>query len=223
MRHHDASNPIGVRLRAHMHQCGLSSTELARRAEVKTSFVYDVLSGKSANPSPLKLARLAQAMGVSLSTLVEPHNTPAPFSPRNKTQDHVALAYVAFQLAGSNEELAPHMVPLGTHPFNAQWLAQNLASAHHQLRIIDVAEHGMAPTLQYGDKAMLDLAQTHLHPEGIFMLFDGNALIIRRVSACTKHPACLRLQADNPDYPDYERSASDVYMIGRIVWFSRTL
>jgi transcriptional regulator with XRE-family HTH domain len=93
MRHIDASNPIGVRLRARMHQCGFSSTELARRAEVKTSFIYDVLSGKSANPSPLKLARLAQAMGVSLSALVEPHNAPlSPASLAKKTDD-IALAH----------------------------------------------------------------------------------------------------------------------------------
>ena len=63
-------NPIGQRLKQAMAARQMSSAVLAKNADVKTSFIYDVLSGKSANPSPVKLARLAQSLGISVAQLI---------------------------------------------------------------------------------------------------------------------------------------------------------
>jgi hypothetical protein len=40
------ANPIGHRLKLEMQKQGVTSAQLAKRADVKTSFIYDVLSGK---------------------------------------------------------------------------------------------------------------------------------------------------------------------------------
>src|SRR4051812_30882713 len=66
---HSTSNPIGQRLKEEMKKRSINSAELAKRAGVKTSFIYDVISGKSANPSTVKLARVAESLGVSLNWL----------------------------------------------------------------------------------------------------------------------------------------------------------
>src|ERR1019366_2338427 len=63
-------NPIGRRLKLEMKKREMTSAELAKRADVKTSFIYDIISGKSANPSTVKLARVAESLGVSLASLV---------------------------------------------------------------------------------------------------------------------------------------------------------
>ena len=61
---------IGQRLKLEMKKRNISSAQLAKRADVKISFIYDVISGKSANPSTVKLARVAEGLGVSLAELV---------------------------------------------------------------------------------------------------------------------------------------------------------
>src|SRR5271163_2061511 len=70
MKHSPAvTNAIGQGLKLEMKKRGITSPELAKRADVKTSFIYDVMSGKSANPSTVKLARVAEALNVSLAEL----------------------------------------------------------------------------------------------------------------------------------------------------------
>src|ERR1700722_8204055 len=70
MNPHSNKKPIVHRLKIEMKKRGIASTGLAKLADVKTSFLYDVISGKSANPSTVKLARVAQSLGVSLAYLV---------------------------------------------------------------------------------------------------------------------------------------------------------
>src|SRR5690349_12741265 len=85
---------IGQRLRLEMKKQGISSAELARRAELKTSFLYDVISGKSANPSTVKLARVADALGISLAylagSIATAEDTFVPVAV-NESQDYVTV------------------------------------------------------------------------------------------------------------------------------------
>ena len=57
---------LGQCLKREMKKQGIKVPELARAAGVKTSFLYDVLSGKSANPSTITLAKVARHLGVDL-------------------------------------------------------------------------------------------------------------------------------------------------------------
>src|ERR1700690_1755259 len=75
------NNLIGQRLKYEMKKRGVTSTELAKRADVKTSFIYDVISGKSANPSTVRLARVAEALGANLADLAGSANNQNHKSP----------------------------------------------------------------------------------------------------------------------------------------------
>lgn len=49
----------------------MSVSEIAKRAYVRNYFIYDVIAGKSSNPSVVKLARVAKVLGVPLDRLMK--------------------------------------------------------------------------------------------------------------------------------------------------------
>lgn len=67
-----ASGGLATRLRLAMAYAGMNGLELAHSAGEKPSFIYDILKGKSLNPSPTRLLRLADILGVPLNQLLEP-------------------------------------------------------------------------------------------------------------------------------------------------------
>jgi len=71
-------NQLSWRLRDLIKKSGWSVVEVSRRAHVERYFIYDVLAGKSSNPSAVKLARIAKVLGVPLDALVNPPENQAP-------------------------------------------------------------------------------------------------------------------------------------------------
>ena len=81
----------------------------------------------------------------------------------------------------------------------------------------------MDPTLCNNDLVLLDIAKTIASPPGIFALFDGMGLVIKRLEYAGSDNTRLRIICDNPHYSSYERSVDETYIIGRVVWFSREI
>ena len=92
------------------------------------------------------------------------------------------------------------------------------------LRLITVSGDSMAPTLEDGDMVMIDIGRTSPSPPGIFVLDDGVGLVAKRVDAVpNSFPQQLRLSSDNPAYSNYQRRIDEVRILGRVVWFARSL
>src|SRR3954463_9843442 len=100
MMKRQSANPIGQRLKLEMKRRGITSAELAKRADVKTSFIYDIISGKSANPSTVKLARVAQGLGVSLSSLVGSDAQFAAAARQAQGSEYVTIPHIAVDVTG---------------------------------------------------------------------------------------------------------------------------
>ena len=61
-------------------------------------------------------------------------------------------------------------------------------------------------------------------PPGIFILDDGVGLVAKRVDAIPNSwPLALRLSSDNPAYSNYRRRVDEVHIVGRVVWFARSI
>ena len=92
------------------------------------------------------------------------------------------------------------------------------------LRLISISGDSMVPTLEDGDMVMIDTARTMPSPPGIFVLDDGVGLVAKRVDAVpNSFPQQLRLSSDNPAYSNYQRRIDEVRILGRVVWFARSL
>lgn len=215
------ANPIGARLKAEMKKRGFTSTELARRADVLTSFLYDIISGKSSNPSTVKLAKVAEALGVSLTYLVSGTGTSYPET--NITESN-KLANIPFIVSKNNMDISNNATMKAPYYFNKEWIKNNLATEENNLNLFTVQGDAMQPTLSNQDVLLVDTNQHIPSPPGIFVIHDGFGLSCKRIEYFTEaNDTRIRVISDNLKYSRYECSISDVTIIGRVVWFSRKI
>ena len=92
------------------------------------------------------------------------------------------------------------------------------------LRLITISDDSMVPVLEHGDVVMVDCTQTQPSPPGIFIVDDGVGLVAKRLDLVpATQPQMLRLTAENGVYTNHQRRINEVHIVGRIVWFARTL
>ena len=92
------------------------------------------------------------------------------------------------------------------------------------LRLITVSGDSMAPLLEHGDVVMVDCTQSQPSPPGIFIVDDGIGLVAKRLDLVpATQPQMLRLTSENGVYTNYQRRIDEVHIVGRVVWFTRTL
>lgn len=127
---------IRDRLRQEMDRRSLTAVELAKNAGVKNSFIYDILNGKSTNPSSVKLAQVAETLGLSLSWLAGAEKAAAD-------ERVVVIPY----LAGKSRKKNAYVY------FSENWLRDELGVDPRHLRaleadglwLIDTANTSPAP------------------------------------------------------------------------------
>ena len=92
------------------------------------------------------------------------------------------------------------------------------------LKLLSISGDSMSPTLEDGDLVMVDTQRRIPSPPGFFILDDGVGLVAKRVDAIPNSwPLALRLSSDNPAYSNYRRRVDEVHIVGRVVWFARSI
>lgn len=138
--------------------------------------------------------------------------------------------------AGLTEDAANHVVPVGdagshyadnvraTWGIPADYLANELKADRARTKIIEVKGDSMEPTLETGDRVMVDPTEQDIASGGIFAIFDGLGMSIRRLEHIPySEPATVRIISDSPQHGDYERTLEELTIIGRVVWCARRL
>ncbi len=78
------------------------------------------------------------------------------------------------------------------------FVAGELRATSTNLDIIEVMGDSMEPTLSSGDRVVVDKSQTKPSPDGIFVLWDGYGVIVKRVEVIRgRTPAAIRVISDN--------------------------
>ena len=108
--------------------------------------------------------------------------------------------------------------------FDERWLRKLTGAKSASLSIVRVLGDSMEPTLSNGDEVLVD-ASDHASRlrDGIYVLRSEDALVVKRV-ALKPGGRQITIASDNPAYPswnDVERA--DVHIVGRVIWFGRTL
>lgn len=213
---------IGKRLKYEMQKRGISSARLATDAGVKTSFIYDIISGKSANPSTVKLARVAESLGVSLASLV--NTTPQPELIETQPGDTLFIPQLTVDYHTSNPTPGTAHEEQAPVSFSRQWISAHLHVPERNLRWMRLTDDSMEPTLCRRDLLLLDCSAQSASPPGIYALLERNALLVKRLERVgAPGEEHLRVISDNPQYSTYERSVFDARILGRVLWFGRVL
>lgn len=104
--------------------------------------------------------------------------------------------------------------------FPPGYLRSITKSSPNNLAILKVKGDSMLPTLKDDDLVMIDTAKRDLSWGGIFVLrVDGDGLLVKRVSMGSAR-GMFKIVSDNAAaFPAVERPASDVEVIGRVIWY----
>ena len=144
--------------------------------------------------------------------------SPAPTRPISSTRRFACSAAgggsVPDEASGSRDSLA----------FPPALLRRITAAPAGGLKLLSISGDSMSPTLEDGDLVMVDTQRRMPSPPGIFILDDGVGLVAKRVDAIPNSwPLALRLSSDNPAYSNYRRQVDEVHIVGRVVWFARSI
>ena len=224
IEHHSLSD----RLRARANQLGISPAHVAEMAGVNRSFVYDILRGRSTRPGIDKLAEVARVLKVDHDWLIhgigDVEGTP-PFI-ENPDEAFVSIAHACPRPSmGGGTVIQDHADSADrAYHFRRSWIRHSLNANPSQLRIMHVEGDSMAPTLLDGDTVLVDMTRRAPNPPGIFVLDDGMGLVAKRLEhIANSDPPAVRVISDNKHYPEYERTADEIHVVGRIRWFAREI
>lgn len=91
-----------------------------------------------------------------------------------------------------------------------------LHAAPKNIRVFEVVGDSMEPRLFEGDRVFIDVRYRVPSPEGIFALWDGLGVVIKRVQVVRgTEPLRLRIISANTQYEPYEATLEEVNIIGR--------
>jgi len=91
-------------------------------------------------------------------------------------------------------------------------------AALENIRIITVVGDSMPVTFRPYDKVMVDTEDRTPSPPGIFVVWDGLSLVLKRVEYIAhSEPPRVRILSENPEYKPYERVVDEAYIQGRVL------
>lgn len=87
-----------------------------------------------------------------------------------------------------------------------------------KIKIITVVGDSMEGTFRPFERVMVDTTDTVPTPPGIFVVYDGLGLVVKRVEHIPhSDPPTVRITSDNPRYQPYERTLGEAYIQGRVL------
>jgi phage repressor protein C with HTH and peptisase S24 domain len=175
-----------------------------------------------------KLGAVARVLKVERDWLVHGIGEVEGKSPILETPDEafVAIAHASPRpaMGGGAVVTRDRDTPGRVYHFSRAWIKGSLKANPSQLRIMHVEGDSMEPTLHDGDAVLVDMADCAPHPAGMFVLDDGFGLVAKRLEHIpNSDPPTVRVISDNKHYPEYERTADEIHIVGRIRWFAREL
>ena len=212
----NVNKPLVGRLKMAMLKKGLNPKTLAEKANVGRSFVYDILNGKSTNPTSTKLTAIAEQLNVSVQYLLSGVITEGQDAKND-------IAEISGLIVEPDVEGNMQVTTNGDKLFFCEnaWVKDKLKTTPQNLRLVTIAGDSMSPTIQNADQILVNITQNLPNPPGLFVLFDGLGLHAKRLEMINKDK--IRVMSDNSQYLAYEMNVQEINIIGKIVWLGREL
>ena len=181
---------------------GVSLSELSRLIGRNLAYLQQfVRRGTPRRLAEDDRARLAQFLGVDEVLLGG--------APREAI---VAVPYLSVEASAGPGVLVGDERPIRQEEFAAQML-RDCGISSGQASVIDVTGDSMLPTVEAGDRLLVDRADTRLATAGIYVVRRGEELLVKRIR---REGAGLLLISDNPDYEPIRCAPGEAVVIGRV-------
>ena len=91
-----------------------------------------------------------------------------------------------------------------------------------RVAFVEIVGDSMAPTLLPGDTVLLDTRPKNAGLPAIYVLWDGDATVCKRVEKVHgSDPPLVRIISENKAYSAYDVPAEWIKVVGRVAWFAR--
>ncbi|MEZ5690444.1 MAG: helix-turn-helix domain-containing protein [Rickettsiales bacterium] len=212
---------IGIRLKSEIKKNGMTVTELARRSDVLASFIYDIISGKSNNPSTIKLVRIANILDISLTYLISGIDNDSIRDGVKSGKNNYAEIKFTNNIKNTTEYEKSLKIP---YLINKNWADEKLGVYTENIRASIINDDGMLPTLTKNDFILINTDDKKPTPPGIFVISDGIGMIAKRLEYIGQpNNEHIRIISDNSNYLTYECHIKDISVIGRVIHLSRII
>ena len=91
------------------------------------------------------------------------------------------------------------------------------------IRVLRVRGVSMEPELSEGDRLLVDTSRRIPAAGEMFVLWDGNGLVVKRVEPVAEpdQEPGLRLKSTNTEYANYTAPAGEIQIVGKVLWTIR--
>lgn len=222
--------PVSRRLKQLRQRAGLSIREVAHALGMEHGSSYQhyedrfrkallplelvqklvpIFGAKGIDPAELYALAGVDGSG-SRSLAAKPEGSTAPGTLKIEELDVRASA--GDGLTGDNERV------IGAWQVPSEVVRFYSTAPANDLRIITVMGDSMEPTLQPGQRVLVDTGDRTPSPPGVFVVWDGLGLVVKRVQVLAhSEPTRVRISSDNPKYEAYERTLAEAYIQGRVI------
>lgn len=220
---------------------GISQRALSEMAGMAPNYLNQAVAGV-AKPKASTLFQFAQVLGCSIDDLYQGNgnidvasmSVQAKALARGQTRSHQTEPRGASPSASSDLVKIPEYDVLASagggsnveaEPLRDEWnfsssfVSSELRVAPSNAVIIEVRGDSMEPKLFSGDRIMVDRADKNISMPGVFLIHDGWGTVVKRVERVpSTEPPQVRLVSDNDLHAPYVVDASEITIIGRVVW-----
>ena len=214
---------LSKRIKAARELRGVVQEALGAACGVTRAAVGQWEAGTSA-PTMDKIEPLCEALDVDPVWLLT-----GKHGDRDKTNGQVGVGMVYIpeydvRVAAGGGFVVTEETKRDVWPFSRSYIENQLRLSTSQLVIVEVQGDSMEPTLRSGDRVLVNLADKRVSQPGIFVLWDGDGTVIKRLEIVpNSKPLKLHRISDNPLHGSYKVPASETIIIGRGVWHARRM
>lgn len=221
------SLPIGMKLKLERKRLGMTQKDLGERLGVGQSTISDLENG-GLQSWHVHRDTLAKVFGKPRDFFEpgegESSEEPEMIDANADAPDSVAIPEYDVRLSAGDGFAVDRESTRRYWSLPRFLVVDRLNVRPSQATVQEVIGDSMEPTLSSGDYVLIDLSDQRLGLPGIFAVWDGDALVCKRLERVPgSEPSKVRLKSDNPLHGEYQVDEERVRVIGRVRWVTRRM
>ncbi len=101
--------------------------------------------------------------------------------------------------------------------FPSTFLRHELRMQPGEIMVLEIVGDSMSPTLESGDRVLVDTTYAKPTPDGIYVVEEGDGPMVKRLQLVRRSdPAEVRIISDNKHHEPYTLRLDDIRIIGRV-------
>lgn len=182
-----------------MMEKGINARQLAAKAQVGKSFVYDILNGKSKNPTSSKLNSISKELGISMSYLIDNASNFINY-------DH----YIPIYSLDKDENVSVLL--------SKSFCIEKLSAKNNELYTYRMYDDSMSPTIQSNEFVIVKkFTKESDVKSGVYLIQDKSGSTVRRLERIMGTDR-VKIAPDNNRYSIYDKELEEITIVGKVVF-----